>query len=79
MVNYKNKRFLGVNNSAGCFMLPIATGMSLVLCLLSLKQERSSAKFVLWSRIDQKSCFKCIITAGEFFLVLKKIILLSFD
>lgn len=57
-------RLMGVNNSAGCFMVPMATGMSLVLCMLTLKQERPGAKFVLWSRIDQKACFKCIITAG---------------
>lgn len=57
-------RFMGVNNSAGCFMVPMATGMSLVLCMLTMKQDRPGAKFVLWSRIDQKSCFKCIITAG---------------
>jgi O-phospho-L-seryl-tRNASec:L-selenocysteinyl-tRNA synthase len=25
---------------------------------------RPNAKFVIWSRIDQKSCFKAIITAG---------------
>lgn len=55
----------GVNNSAGCFMVPMATGMSLVLCMLTMKQDRPGAKFVLWSRIDQKSCFKCIITAGN--------------
>ncbi|CAH0382722.1 unnamed protein product [Bemisia tabaci] len=57
-------RFMGVTNSAGCFMVPMATGMSLVLCLLTIKQDRPGAKFVLWPRIDQKSCFKCIITAG---------------
>lgn len=60
----------GVNNSAGCFMVPMATGMSLVLCMLTLKQERPGAKFVLWSRIDQKACFKCIITAGKLFVCL---------
>ncbi|PNF28476.1 O-phosphoseryl-tRNA(Sec) selenium transferase [Cryptotermes secundus] len=57
-------RFMGVKTSAGCFVVPMATGMSLVLCMLTLKQERPEAKFVLWSRIDQKACFKCIITAG---------------
>ncbi|XP_067003463.1 O-phosphoseryl-tRNA(Sec) selenium transferase [Anabrus simplex] len=57
-------RFMGVKTSAGCFLVPMATGMSLVLCMLTLKQERPDAKFVLWSRIDQKACFKCIITAG---------------
>nr|CAD7456595.1 unnamed protein product [Timema tahoe] len=57
-------RFMGVKTSAGCFVVPMATGMSLVLCMLTLKQERPNSKFVLWSRIDQKACFKCIITAG---------------
>lgn len=56
--------FLGVKNSAGCFLVPMATGMSLVLCMLTIKQDRPGAKFVLWSRIDQKSCFKSILTAG---------------
>lgn len=57
-------RFMGVASATGCFMVPMATGMSLMLCMLTLKQDRPGAKFVLWSRIDQKSCFKCIITAG---------------
>lgn len=56
--------YLGVASATGCFMVPMATGMSLMLCMLTLKQDRPGAKFVLWSRIDQKSCFKCIITAG---------------
>lgn len=55
----------GVASATGCFMVPMATGMSLMLCMLTLKQDRPGAKFVLWSRIDQKSCFKCIITAGR--------------
>lgn len=42
----------------------MATGMALVLCLLTLRQERAKAKYVLWPRIDQKSCFKAIATAG---------------
>ena len=45
-------------------MLPVATGMSLVMTLLTLKQQRPGAKYVIWPRIDQKSCFKCILTAG---------------
>ena len=27
-------------------------------------KARPTAKYVLWSRIDQKSCFKSILTAG---------------
>ncbi|CAI2732700.1 unnamed protein product [Schistosoma spindalis] len=43
----------------------MATGMSLTLCLLAMKRRRSyRANFVLWSRIDQKSCFKCMLAAG---------------
>ncbi|XP_071448106.1 O-phosphoseryl-tRNA(Sec) selenium transferase [Hetaerina americana] len=57
-------RFTGVKTSAGCFVVPMATGMSLVLCMLTIRQERPQAKYVLWSRIDQKACFKCIVTAG---------------
>lgn len=57
-------RFMGVKSCAGCFLVPVATGMGLVLCMLTIRQDRPGAKFVLWSRIDQKSCFKSIITAG---------------
>ncbi|KAH8385100.1 hypothetical protein KR200_004289 [Drosophila serrata] len=49
---------------AGCFLVPICTGMTLSLCLQSLRKQRPRARYVLWSRIDQKSCFKAITTAG---------------
>lgn len=55
---------MGVRSVKKCILLPMATGMSLMLCLLTLKSERVDSKFVLWSRIDQKSCFKCMITAN---------------
>jgi O-phospho-L-seryl-tRNASec:L-selenocysteinyl-tRNA synthase len=42
----------------------MATGMSLMLCLLTMKAQRPNAKYVLWSRIDQKSCLKCILSAN---------------
>ena len=42
----------------------MATGMSLLLCLLTLKSLRPDAKYVLWSRVDQKSSLKAIVTAG---------------
>lgn len=56
-------------------MVPMATGMSLVLCMLTMKQDRPGAKFVLWSRIDQKSCFKCIITAGNRAIIIVLLVL----
>lgn len=49
---------------AGCFLVPMCTGMTLTLCLQSLRKGRPRAKHVLWSRIDQKSCFKAITAAG---------------
>ena len=52
-------------------MLPVATGMSLVMTLLTLKQQRPGAKYVIWPRIDQKSCFKCILTAGELIIAVR--------
>lgn len=57
-------RLQGIKSVKCCFIVPMATGMTLTLCLLSLKKRRPSAKYVLWSRIDQKSCFKSITTAG---------------
>lgn len=36
----------------------------MTLCLLTIKKLRPSTRYVLWSRIDQKSCFKSILTAN---------------
>ncbi len=44
--------------------LPLATGMSLSLALLTLHEQRPTAKIVIWSRIDQKTCLKSILTAN---------------
>jgi len=46
-------------------LAPMATGMSLTLVFLALRRVRpKTAKYVVWSRIDQKSCFKSIASAG---------------
>ncbi|XP_037729886.1 O-phosphoseryl-tRNA(Sec) selenium transferase [Drosophila subpulchrella] len=57
-------RGIGLASCAGCFLVPMCTGMTLTLCLQSLRKRRPGAKYVLWSRIDQKSCFKAITAAG---------------
>ncbi|XP_013789882.2 O-phosphoseryl-tRNA(Sec) selenium transferase-like isoform X1 [Limulus polyphemus] len=57
-------REAGAPSTASAFVVPMATGMSLVLCLLTLRHRRKGAKYVIWPRIDQKSCFKCMLTAG---------------
>jgi len=56
--------FPGVKSATSCAVLPLATGMSLVMVLLTLRQSRPNGKYVIWPRIDQKSCFKSMITAG---------------
>lgn len=56
--------FVGFPNVAKALLVPMATGMTLSLCLTTLKQRRLQAKYVLWSRIDQKSCFKSILAAS---------------
>jgi O-phospho-L-seryl-tRNASec:L-selenocysteinyl-tRNA synthase len=38
--------------------------MGLSLTLMALKQKKPKAEYVVWPRIDQKTCLKCIITAG---------------
>jgi len=54
----------GVERTKAAFLVPVATGMALTLTLLSLRQSRPEARYVVWSRIDQKSCFKSMLTAG---------------
>lgn len=51
--------------AANGILLPLCTGMSMSLVLSSLRSENNTQRnIVLWSRIDQKSCFKAISSAG---------------
>lgn len=52
----------GASAAAHGIVLPMCTGMSMSLVLASLR--RKGRDIVLWSRIDQKSCYKAILTAG---------------
>ena len=54
----------GVRSTESCILLPMATGMALVMCMLNLRTQRPLARYVIWQRIDQKSCFKSMLTAG---------------
>ena len=54
-----------------CLVLPLATGMTLTLILLTLKAIKPNAKYVIWPRIDQKTCLKCILTAGALPIVIQ--------
>ncbi|KAF0692959.1 Aste57867_16005 [Aphanomyces stellatus] len=59
----------GVKNAKCAIVLPVATGMALLFSLLTLQAKARAAgarakRYVLWPRIDQKSCFKSMVTAG---------------
>lgn len=56
---------LGVPSTQSCVLIPVATGMAMLLVLLTLRQQRPEARYVIWPRIDQKSCFKCMLSAGH--------------
>lgn len=58
------KCFSGIKSAKKSILIPMATGMTISFCLSTLKKQRSTAKYVLWSRIDQKSSFKAIILAN---------------
>lgn len=57
-------KIAGLTEISKAIVVPMATGMTLALCLLTLKKNRADALYVVWPRIDQKSCFKCILTAN---------------
>ena len=60
----------GAVNTKECLVVPLATGMAVTLTLLALRHQfPETAKFVLWPRIDQKSCLKAIQTAGMWIVV----------
>nr|CEL70106.1 TPA: soluble liver antigen/liver pancreas antigen domain-containing protein, putative [Neospora caninum Liverpool] len=55
----------GVKAARAALPVPFATGLSLTLCFSSLRSVRpASARFIIFSRIDQKACLKSIYSAG---------------
>ena len=58
-------REAGLRGCGPAVVLPLATGMSLVLALQALRRNRPPcARFVLWPRVDQKTGIKCVSAAG---------------
>ena len=55
----------GLVEMKACIVVPCATGLSLSMCLLALRElEGPQKNTVIWLRIDQKSCLKGIALAG---------------
>ena len=61
---YSALRIWGFNKkvlAGGLNIMPVCTGMSIMLTLLAVRSEH---KKVIWLRIDQKSCLKAILGAN---------------
>lgn len=67
-------RRIGIRGTQACLVMPMATGMTVMMTLLSLRDSRPQAKYVLWPRIDQKSCLKAIVTAGYQVVVIENVL-----
>ena len=52
---------IGMTFIKDIIILPFATGMAMTISFLTLRILKPKAKFIIWSRIDQKTCLKCII------------------
>ncbi|SCM19338.1 O-phosphoseryl-tRNA(Sec) selenium transferase, putative [Plasmodium chabaudi adami] len=59
MVKYLIKSF-GIKKCEDVYILPYATGMCISTCLLYLKGMRKDSEWVIISRIDHKTCYKCL-------------------
>eukprot|EP01064_Diplonema_japonicum_P010828 TRINITY_DN1805_c0_g3_i1.p1 TRINITY_DN1805_c0_g3~~TRINITY_DN1805_c0_g3_i1.p1 ORF type:complete len:495 (+),score=129.41 TRINITY_DN1805_c0_g3_i1:41-1486(+) len=68
-------RMAGAKRTTNAIVVPMATGMALTLVLQSLQSRKETPsgdakegvvkkRWIIWSRIDQKTCLKCIYTAG---------------
>ncbi|KAG8190429.1 hypothetical protein JTE90_009266 [Oedothorax gibbosus] len=66
-------RSIGLPSLKRCIVVPMATGMSMLLCLRMFHSQRPRGKYVIWPRLDQKSCFKCILAAGLEPVVIKNV------
>lgn len=55
---------LGLSFVNEVVVFPLATGMTLLMVYLTLKRDNMKAKYIIFPRIDQKTCLKTIISGG---------------
>jgi O-phospho-L-seryl-tRNASec:L-selenocysteinyl-tRNA synthase len=76
-------KLAGLASIQSVLLLPAATGLSITLVLLTLMQEHRKLHrnrdnnrplYVIWPRIDQKTCLKCILTAGATPFIVENIV-----
>ena len=68
------RRGAGLDKQTACkagILLPMCTGMSIALTLATFRAATPEPNVVLWCRIDQKSCYKAILSAGLECIVLQ--------
>ena len=58
------RKTLGLGCMNDVLVLPLATGMAITMSLLALASERKNKQFVIFPRIDQKTCLKSIYAAN---------------
>lgn len=66
--------YLGIKSTKSALILPLATGMSILMTFLTLKNKNPNGKYVIWPRIDQKTCLKSILSAGLIPLIVENIL-----
>lgn len=74
MVLHVLKKCCGLQMIQDVLVLPFATGMAISLTLLTLKSQKPSAEYVIWSRIDQKTCLKAITAANLKPIIIEEIL-----
>lgn len=57
-------KLAGLSNVTSVVVLPVATGMSITLCLMGLSLSRPGRRKVVWPRVDQKTCLKAMLALG---------------
>ncbi len=68
------RKLCGMSFIQDLIVLPFATGMSITFTLLTLKANNPQCEYVIWPRIDQKTCLKAITAANLKALVVEQVI-----
>mmetsp|Transcript_117347 Transcript_117347/g.252321 ORF Transcript_117347/g.252321 Transcript_117347/m.252321 type:complete len:80 (-) Transcript_117347:74-313(-) len=63
-----------IKSIQNCLIMPFATGCTLNYVFMNLKLLYPSRKYIVWFRIDQKSCIKSMKVPGVDVLVIQPLI-----
>ena len=69
------RKSVGIPCISDLIVLPFATGMSITLTLSTLRAQRPpECEYVIWQRVDQKTCLKAITAANLRPIVIEPIV-----